>query len=69
MQYRLDNISAFLHAVETGSVSAAAQRMGLSKSVVSKHISEHSYRGLPHPDYPILKKFISIPLVMSFIKV
>jgi len=40
MQYRLDNISAFLHAIETGSVSAAARRMGLSKSVVSKRISD-----------------------------
>jgi len=40
MQYRLDNISAFLQAIETGSVSAAAQRMGLSKSVVSKRISD-----------------------------
>ena len=64
MQYRLDNISAFLQAVETGSVSAAAQHMGLSKLVVSKRIREHSYRGLP-----IFKKFISIPLVTSFIKV
>src|SRR5680860_877142 len=40
MQHRLDDILAFLHAMETGSISAAAQRMGLSKSVVSKRISD-----------------------------
>lgn len=40
MQHRLDDILAFLQAMETGSISAAAQRMGLSKSVVSKRISD-----------------------------
>lgn len=40
MQHRLDNILAFLQVIETGSISAAAQRMGLSKSVVSKRISD-----------------------------
>ncbi len=40
MQHRLDDILAFLHAMETGSMSAAAQRMGLSKSVISKRISD-----------------------------
>ncbi|MGH8806961.1 MAG: LysR family transcriptional regulator [Noviherbaspirillum sp.] len=40
MRYQLDDISAFLHAVETGSVSAAAQRMGLSKSVVSDRVAD-----------------------------
>lgn len=40
MQIRLDDILAFLQAMETGSLSAAAQRMGLSKSVVSKRITD-----------------------------
>lgn len=40
MQHRFDDILAFLQAVEVGSISAAAQRMGLSKSVVSKRISD-----------------------------
>jgi DNA-binding transcriptional LysR family regulator len=40
MRHRLDDIVAFLHVVETGSVSAAAQRLNLSKSVVSKRISD-----------------------------
>lgn len=40
MPYRFDDILAFLQAMETGSISAAAQRMGLSKSVVSKRISD-----------------------------
>jgi DNA-binding transcriptional LysR family regulator len=40
MQIRLDDILAFLQATETGSISAAAQRMGLSKSVVSKRITD-----------------------------
>ncbi len=40
MQIRLDDILAFLQAMETGSISAAAQRMGLSKSVISKRITD-----------------------------
>lgn len=40
MQYRLDDILAFLQAMETGSISTAAQRMGLSKSVISKRITD-----------------------------
>lgn len=40
MPYRFDDILAFLQAMETGSISAAARRMGLSKSVVSKRISD-----------------------------
>lgn len=40
MHYRLDDILAFLQAMETGSISTAAQRMGLSKSVISKRISD-----------------------------
>jgi DNA-binding transcriptional LysR family regulator len=40
MHYRLDDILAFLQVMETGSISTAAQRMGLSKSVVSKRISD-----------------------------
>lgn len=40
MPYRFDDIFAFLQTMETGSISAAAQRMGLSKSVISKRISD-----------------------------
>lgn len=40
MQIQLDGILAFLQAMETGSISAAAQRMGLSKSVISKRITD-----------------------------
>ena len=40
MQIRLDDILAFVQAMETGSISAAAQRMGLSKSVISKRITD-----------------------------
>ncbi|MGG7054864.1 LysR family transcriptional regulator [Nitrosomonas sp. ANs5] len=40
MQHRFDDILAFLQAIETHSISAAAQRLGLSKSVVSKRISD-----------------------------
>ena len=40
MQHQFDNILAFLEAVETGGISATAQRMGLSKSVVSKRGSD-----------------------------
>lgn len=39
MRYQLDDIAAFLHVVETGSISAAARQMNLSKSVVSKRVT------------------------------
>ncbi len=35
---RLRQMSVFAHIIETGSISAAAQRLGLSKSVVSQHL-------------------------------
>lgn len=40
MRWRLDDVSAFLDVMETGSVTAAARRMNLSKSVVSKRIAD-----------------------------
>ncbi|HUO96046.1 MAG TPA: LysR family transcriptional regulator [Steroidobacteraceae bacterium] len=40
MPMKLDDISAFAAVVETGSVSAAARRLGVAKSVVSKRVSE-----------------------------
>lgn len=40
MRLRLNDIEAFLMVMETGSVSAAALRLGLSKSVVSKRITD-----------------------------
>jgi DNA-binding transcriptional LysR family regulator len=40
MRFRLDNLMAFLNVVETSSVSAAAERLKVSKSVVSKRISD-----------------------------
>lgn len=40
MKHRFDDILAFLQTTETGNASAAAQRMGLSKSVISKRISD-----------------------------
>jgi hypothetical protein len=40
MRYRLDDIDAFLHAVEMGSISTAAVQMNLTKSVVSKRVSD-----------------------------
>lgn len=43
MDLRTENIEAFLHVVELGSVSGAARHMGLSKSVVSKRVT-----GLEH---------------------
>ncbi|EYS85104.1 LysR family transcriptional regulator [Cupriavidus sp. SK-4] len=40
MQIRTEDIEAYLLVVEMGSVSGAARHMGLSKSVVSKRISD-----------------------------
>jgi DNA-binding transcriptional LysR family regulator len=40
MRYRLDDIDAFLHVVETGSISAAATQLNLTKSVVSKRVAD-----------------------------
>lgn len=39
MRYHLDDINAFVNVVEAGSISAAATRMNLAKSVVSKRIT------------------------------
>lgn len=40
MSLRTEDIQAYLYVVELGGISAAARRMGLSKSVVSKRISD-----------------------------
>jgi DNA-binding transcriptional LysR family regulator len=40
MQWRLDDMIAFLHVVEAGSMTAVARRLKLSKSVVSNRISD-----------------------------
>jgi DNA-binding transcriptional LysR family regulator len=40
MHYSFDNIAAFVQVVESGSISAAAQRLNLAKSVVSKRITD-----------------------------
>lgn len=40
MRYRLKDIDAFLHVVEAGSISGAATQLNLSKSVVSKRITD-----------------------------
>ncbi len=40
MSLRTEDIEAYLHVVELGGISAAARRMGLSKSVISKRISD-----------------------------
>lgn len=40
MRYSLDDIETFLAVMELGTVSAAAARMNLSKSVISKRISD-----------------------------
>lgn len=40
MKWRLDDIAAFVQVVETGSVTGAAQRLNLSKSVVSKRLAD-----------------------------
>lgn len=39
MRYRFDDIATFVHVVETGSLTAAATRLNLSKSVVSERIT------------------------------
>jgi DNA-binding transcriptional LysR family regulator len=40
MSWRLEEIIAFLHVVEAGSITEAARRLKLSKSVVSKRITD-----------------------------
>jgi len=40
MTLRFDDIAAFAAVAESGSVSAAARRLGVAKSVVSKRVSE-----------------------------
>lgn len=40
MRYGLDQIDAFLTVMELGTVTAAAARMNLSKSVISKRVAE-----------------------------
>lgn len=40
MRYRLDDIATFLQVVDSGSISAAARQLNLSKSVVSKRITD-----------------------------
>lgn len=40
MRYTLDEIETFLTVIELGTVSAASARMNLSKSVISKRISD-----------------------------
>ncbi|MDO5642915.1 MAG: LysR family transcriptional regulator, partial [Paracoccus sp. (in: a-proteobacteria)] len=40
MRYRLDEIETFLTVMDLGTVTAAATRLNLSKSVVSKRVSD-----------------------------
>lgn len=40
MSWRLEEIIAFLHVVEAGSISEAARRLKLWESVVSKRITD-----------------------------
>lgn len=40
MRYSFDNIAAFVQVVESGSISAAAVRLNLAKSVVSKRVAD-----------------------------
>ena len=44
MRYRVDEIETFLTVMELGTVTAAAARLNLSKSVVSKRISDFEGR-------------------------
>lgn len=44
MRYRVDEIETFLVVMELGTVTAAAARLNLSKSVVSKRISDFETR-------------------------
>ncbi|HEY3046771.1 MAG TPA: LysR family transcriptional regulator [Polaromonas sp.] len=39
MRYRLEDIEAFVTVVETGSISAAAVRLDIAKSVISKRVT------------------------------
>lgn len=39
MRYRLEDIGAFIAVVEAGSISAAALRLGVAKSVISKRVT------------------------------
>jgi DNA-binding transcriptional LysR family regulator len=40
MKWRFDDLVAFVRVMEAGSITAAAERMNLSKSVISKRISD-----------------------------
>lgn len=40
MKWRLDEMTTFLQVVETGSITATARRLQLSKSVVSKRVTD-----------------------------
>jgi DNA-binding transcriptional LysR family regulator len=40
MRWRFDDVATFLHVVEAGGITAAAERLNLSKSVISKRISD-----------------------------
>ena len=40
MRYSLDEIETFLTVMELGTISAAAARLNLSKSVISKRVSD-----------------------------
>jgi DNA-binding transcriptional LysR family regulator len=40
MRYQFDQIAAFLQVVESGSISAAAERLNLAKSIVSKRLAD-----------------------------
>lgn len=44
MRYRVDEIETFLTVMELGTITAAAARLNLSKSVVSKRISDFEAR-------------------------
>ena len=39
MRYQFDQIEAFLQVLEAGSISAAAERLNLAKSAVSKRLA------------------------------